>query len=169
MSCVVIFAKTSKALARLNKQIHDKEIKKVYWAITKNNPPKDEDTLVNFLKKNEAKNKSFVVSRGEGGLESILHYTLIAKSDHYHLLEIHLETGRHHQIRVQLANMGCPIRGDLKYGFGISNKVSSISLHARSVEFMHPIKKEKIKITAPVPDEPLWNYFVSFTEKSLEL
>ena len=159
VSGVIIFAKTGKALARLNKQIHDKEIQKIYWAITKNHPPKTEDTLRNYLLKNEAKNKSFVVGKDKGGLEAILHYRLLAKSEYYHLLEITLETGRHHQIRVQLANIGCPIKGDLKYGFGRSNKVSSISLHARSVEFIHPVKKEKIKITAPPPCEPLWEYF----------
>lgn len=160
VSGVIIFAKTGKALARLNKQIHDKEVQKIYWAITKGHPPKEADTLRNYLLKNEAKNKSFVVGKDKGGLEAILHYKLLAKSDFYHLLEVALETGRHHQIRVQLANMGCPIKGDLKYGFGRSNKVSSISLHARSVEFTHPVKKEKLKIIAPPPDEPLWNYFL---------
>ena len=161
VSGVVIFAKTGKALARLNKQIHDKEIHKIYWAITKSHPPKEQDTLKNYLLKNEAKNKSFVVGNDKGGLEAILHYRLLAKSEHYHLLEVELETGRHHQIRVQLAHIGCPIKGDLKYGFGRSNKVSSISLHARSVEFIHPVRKDKLKIEAPVPDEPLWDYFAS--------
>ncbi len=160
VSGAVLFAKTDKALTRLNKQIHDREMEKTYWAITRNQPPKPEDTLENYLIKNESQNKSYVVSENTAGASlAKLHYQLIARSEFYNLLEIQLYTGRHHQIRVQLAHIGCPIKGDLKYGFGRSNKVSSISLHARTLTFMHPTRNEPITITAPVPDEPLWKFF----------
>ena len=159
VSGAVIFAKTSKALSRLNEMIKNREVKKTYWAVTRNNPPKDADTLKNYVLKNEKNNKSYITNDVIHGLYAELSYKVIAKSDYYCLLEINLATGRHHQIRLQLANIGCPIKGDLKYGFGRSNKIASISLHARKLEFIHPVSKEKIRIVAPCPQESLWQYF----------
>lgn len=160
VSGAVIFAKTSKALSRMNESIREQEFKKIYWAIVGQRPKKDKDTLINFLWKNEKQNKSLVVSQNRNGAkEAKLDYQLLSNSDRYFLLEVRLHTGRHHQIRAQLAHIGCPIKGDLKYGFSTSNPDSSISLHARSIEFLHPVKKEPIKIVAPVPDERLWRYF----------
>lgn len=157
---IVLFAKTSKALARLNEMFKNNEIKKTYWAIVKNRPPKDSDTLVHFLVKNEKQNKSYAHDEEKPhSKKAVLHYRLIGKSDNYHLLEIEIETGRHHQIRSQLAKIGCPIRGDLKYGYPRSNKDGGISLHARSVSLIHPVSKEKIDLVAPVPDEPIWKAF----------
>jgi 23S rRNA pseudouridine1911/1915/1917 synthase len=157
VSGVVIFAKTSKALARLNQMFQDKTIQKTYWAIVKNEPPKKEDTLTHFLKKNETKNKSFVEQdEKRGGKKSILNYKVIAKSDNYFMVEIDPKTGRHHQIRAQLSAIKCPIKGDLKYGFDRSNPDGSIHLHARKVSFVHPVSKVAIEVTAPVPPENLW-------------
>ncbi|WP_435415408.1 RluA family pseudouridine synthase [Polaribacter aestuariivivens] len=157
-SGIVIFARTSKALERLNKMLRDKTINKTYWALVKNTPKKTTDTLINFLKKDTKKNKSFVYKKEiEGSKKAILHYKLIKKLDNYSLLEIDLETGRHHQIRTQLANIGSTIKGDLKYGADRSNKDGSISLHARKIEFIHPVSKEKILITSPTPNDPIWN------------
>jgi|TARA_B100001059_G_C17776635_1_gene551661 23S rRNA pseudouridine1911/1915/1917 synthase len=157
-SGIIIFAKTSKSLERLNKMLRDKTIDKTYWAIVKNQPKKEHDTLVNFLKKNPKNNKSTAYSREiKGSKKAILHYDFIKKLDHYYLIEITLETGRHHQIRTQLAAIGSPIKGDLKYGFDRSNKDGSIHLHARKIEFTHPVSKEQIEITAPTPNEVLWN------------
>jgi 23S rRNA pseudouridine1911/1915/1917 synthase len=159
-SGVVIFAKTSKALARLNQMFQDKAIQKTYWAIVKNEPSKTEDTLTHFLKKNEVKNKSFVeLDEKRGGKKSILNYKIIAKSDNYFMLEIDPKTGRHHQIRAQLSAIKCPIKGDLKYGFDRSNPDGSIHLHARKVLFVHPVSKAPIEVTAPVPPENLWQAF----------
>jgi 23S rRNA pseudouridine1911/1915/1917 synthase len=160
VSGVVIFAKTSKALARLNQMFQDKTIQKTYWAIVKNEPPKQEDTLTHFLKKNETKNKSFVeLDEKRGGKKSILNYKVIAKSDNYFMIEIDPKTGRHHQIRAQLSAIKCPIKGDLKYGFDRSNPDGSIHLHARKVSFVHPVSKAAIEVTAPVPPENLWQAF----------
>ncbi|MBR1774720.1 MAG: RluA family pseudouridine synthase [Bacteroidales bacterium] len=159
VSGAVIFAKTSKALSRLNQMIKNREIKKTYWAITRNNPPKESGTLKNYILRNEKNNKSYITKDVNHGLYAELSYKVIARSDFYNLLEINLATGRHHQIRLQLANIGCPIKGDLKYGFGRSNKIASISLHARQVEFIHPVSKEKLTITAPCPSDSLWQYF----------
>jgi 23S rRNA pseudouridine1911/1915/1917 synthase len=157
-SGIIIFAKTSKSLERLNKMLRDKTIHKTYWAVVKNQLNKEQDTLINFLKKNQKNNKSTVYPREiEGSKKAILHYHLLKKLDHYSLIEILLETGRHHQIRAQLAAIGSPIKGDLKYGFDRSNKDRSIHLHARKIEFIHPVSKEQIHITAPTPDEVLWN------------
>lgn len=159
-SGAVIFARTSKALERLNKQFRDKETNKVYWAIVEQKPVKNSDRLVHFLRKNENQNKSYVCDKNANGAkEAILTYNFIKSSDNYHLLEIELETGRHHQIRVQLSSMGFSIKGDLKYGSKRSNQDGSICLHARRISFIHPTSKEKIEITAPVPDNPLWNFF----------
>ena len=155
---VVIFSKTSKALPRLNKLFAEKEAKKTYWAIVKNKPQKETDTLINWLKKNPKNNKSTAYLKEiTNTKKAILHYTILKKLDHYYLLEINLETGRHHQIRSQLSTIGSPIKGDLKYGFGRSNKDASISLHARTIQFTHPVSKIDINITAPLPKDPIWD------------
>lgn len=160
VSGALIFARTSKSLARYNELIKKREIRKIYWAIVKEMPPKTHDDLQHFLIKNPGKNKSYVTQKSDQkALEAKLSYTLKASSRDYHLLEVELHTGRHHQIRAQLAAIGCPIKGDLKYGFPRSNPDASISLHARSVEFTHPVKKEKIKIVAPAPHDKLWKFF----------
>jgi 23S rRNA pseudouridine1911/1915/1917 synthase len=162
VSGIVVFAKTGKALSRLNELFRLRQIKKTYWAVVKNKPPQNTGMLAHWLIKNEAKNlsKAFKEER-EGALKSELEYKLLAASDNYFLLEINPLTGRHHQIRVQLSAMGCPIKGDLKYGFARSNKDASIHLHARSIEFLHPIKKEPVIITAnPPASDPLWNDFL---------
>ncbi|MBA6155971.1 RluA family pseudouridine synthase [Tenacibaculum sp. S7007] len=157
-SGVVIYARTSKALERLNKMLREKTIKKTYWAVVKNQPKKASDTLINFLKKNPKNNKSTAYSKEiDGSKKAILHYKTIKKLDNYALLEIDLETGRHHQIRVQLSNIGSTIKGDLKYGAKRSNKNGSIHLHARKIEFIHPVSKELIKVTAPTPSGPIWD------------
>lgn len=156
-SGIIIFARTSKALERLNKMLRDKTIKKTYWAVVKEQPKKENDTLINFLKKNPKNNKSTAYSKEiDGSKKAILHYTTVKKLDNYTLLEVDLETGRHHQIRCQLANIGSPIKGDLKYGFNRSNKDGSIHLHARKINFIHPVSKETVQITAPVPNEVIW-------------
>lgn len=160
VSGIVVFAKTSKALPRLNKMFQDKEIQKTYWAIVKNTPKETEGTLVNYLVKNEKQNKSYAYDMEKpNSKKAILHYKLIAQSDKYNLLEVDLETGRHHQIRCQLAKMGCIIKGDLKYGADRSNPDGGISLHARKVSFTHPVSQELIEVTAPVPDDNLWKAF----------
>jgi 23S rRNA pseudouridine1911/1915/1917 synthase len=165
VSGIVLFARTSKALARLNQMFQTKEIQKTYWAVVKNKPEKESGKLIHYLKKNEAKNMSKAFTNEQNGaLRSELDYKLICSSDNYHLLEITPLTGRHHQIRVQLASMGCPIKGDLKYGFNRSNKDASIHLHARKIEFIHPVKKEPVVIIAPPPDEVLWNEFLKRVE-----
>ena len=157
-SGVIIFAKTSKALSRLTKMLRDKEIYKTYWAVVKNKPKKKKDTLINYLKKNPKNNKSYVVGENvNGAKKAILHYEVIKVLDNYSLLEINLETGRHHQIRTQLSNIGSPIKGDLKYGFQRSNKDASIHLHARKIAFTHPVSKEKIEVLAPTPQDVIWN------------
>lgn len=156
-SGIVIFAKTSKALARLNEMFKNKEIKKTYWAITKNMPDKEEAILIHYLTRNEKQNKSYASDiEKTNSKKAILHYKLIARSENYNLLEIDLQTGRHHQIRCQLAKIGCPIKGDLKYGAERSNPDGGISLHARRVEFIHPVSKLPIDVLAPVPSDPLW-------------
>lgn len=156
-SGAVIFARTSKSLERLNKMLRDKKIDKTYWAIVKNRPKKQKDTLISFLKKNPKNNKSTVFKNEiEGSKKAILHYEIVKSLDNYSLLQIDLETGRHHQIRAQLSSIGSPIKGDLKYGFSRSNKDGSIHLHAQKIAFIHPVKKEKIEIEAPVPNETVW-------------
>jgi 23S rRNA pseudouridine1911/1915/1917 synthase len=156
-SGVIIFARTSKALERLNKMLRDKLIQKTYWAVVKDHPKKEKDTLINFLKKNPKNNKSSVYAKEiEGSKKAILHYQIIKKLDNYSLLEVDLETGRHHQIRAQLSAIGFPIKGDLKYGFNRSNKDGSIHLHAKKIEFIHPVTKEKISVLAPTPKEVIW-------------
>ena len=155
---IIVFSKTSKALPRLNKLFADKEAKKTYWAVVKNAPPKSADTLTHWLKKNPKNNKSYAHSKEVNeSKKAILHYKTLKKLDRYILLEINLETGRHHQIRSQLSTIGCQIKGDLKYGFDRSNKDASIHLHARHLSFIHPVKKEQIQVTAPLPKDPVWN------------
>lgn len=155
---LVIFAKTSKALPRLNKLFVSKDISKTYWALVKNKPKKDSDTLINWLIKNPKNNKSRAhINEVPDSKKAILHYKTIKTLDNYFLLEVNLETGRHHQIRVQLSTIGSPIKGDLKYGFDRSNKDASISLHARNIQFIHPVSKEELNITAPLPKDPIWN------------
>jgi 23S rRNA pseudouridine1911/1915/1917 synthase len=161
-SGVLLLCKTDKALSRINDLIQKREFHKTYWAIVKEKPPKNHDILENYLKKNEKLNKSFVVPRDTpNAVLAQLEYKIISQSENYFLLEIQLFTGRHHQIRVQLAHIGCPIKGDLKYGFPHSNKDASISLHARKLEFIHPIKNEKVEIIAPVPKDKLWEILVN--------
>lgn len=156
-SGIIIFARTSKALERLNKMLREKTIKKTYWAVVKNEPKKVADSLTNFLKKNPKNNKSTAYNKEiDGSKKAILHYKVIKKLDNYSLLEVDLETGRHHQIRCQLSNIGSPIKGDLKYGFNRSNKDGSIHLHARKINFTHPVSKETIQLIAPVPNEVIW-------------
>ena len=157
-SGIIIFAKTSKALERLNRMLREKKICKTYWAIVKNKPTKEKDTLVHYLKKNPKNNKSTTYkNETPGAKKAILHYKLIKELNTYYLLEIDLETGRHHQIRCQLANLGCPIKGDLKYGFDRSNKNGGIHLHARKIEFVHPVQNKNISILAPMPKDVIWN------------
>ena len=153
---VIIYAKTSKALSRMNEKFRNNEISKKYWAIVKNKLPKQSDILENYLSKNNKKNKSFV-TKGKDGKYSKLNYKIIKSLDNYHLYEIKPDTGRHHQIRVQLSNIGSPIKGDLKYGAKRSNKDASICLHAREIVFEHPVSKEELKITAPTPQNTIWN------------
>jgi len=156
-SGIVIFAKTSKALERLNKMLRNKTILKTYWAIVKNQPLNQQATLIHYLKKNPKNNKSTTFKKeAKDSKKGILHYKLIKKLDHYFLLQINLETGRHHQIRAQLSAIGCPIKGDLKYGFDRSNKDGGIHLHARKIEFIHPVSKENISIIAPTPKDAIW-------------
>ena len=157
-SGVVLFARTSKALTRLNEMFKSHEqIKKTYWAIVQGCPKVPEARLENWLVRNEAQNKSYIAKPGaKEAKQAILSYKTLVKGEHYTLLEVNLETGRHHQIRCQLAAIGCPIKGDLKYGAKRSNPDGGICLHARKIEFIHPVKKENICITAPVPDDALW-------------
>ena len=157
-SGIVIFAKTSKALERMNKMFREKDIDKTYWALVKNKPSKTKDRLEDFLVKDPKTNKSKVTSeKTSNSKKAVLNYCIRQTLNNYYLLEINLETGRHHQIRTQLAAIGCPIKGDLKYGFPRSNKDAGISLHARQIDFIHPVKKEPLKIVAPCPKDTLWD------------
>ena len=154
---IVVFARTSKALPRLNKLFAEKKAKKTYWAMVNGVPPKQNDTLTHWLKKNPKNNKSTAFKTAiDDGKKAILHYTLLKKLDKYSLLEVALETGRHHQIRCQLSSIGCHIKGDLKYGAKRSNKDASIHLHSRRLSFIHPVKKELIEVEAPLPKDALW-------------
>ena len=160
VSGLVVFAKTGKALSRLNDMFRLGELKKTYWAIVKERPKELEGELVHWMVRNEKQNKSYAYDKEKpNSKKAILRYKLIGHSQNYHLLEVDLQTGRHHQIRCQLAKMGCPIKGDLKYGSPRSNPDGSICLHARRVTFVHPVSKEVIDITAPLPSGNLWNGF----------
>ncbi len=166
-SGVVIFARTSKALERMNKMLRDRQIEKTYWALVAGHPEKDEDTLVHHLRKNPRNNRSTAFSQsGADTKRAVLHYKVLCRLDRYSLLEIKLETGRHHQIRSQLSVIGHPIKGDLKYGFDRSNPDGGIHLHARRLEFEHPVKKEPVVILAPVPADPLWEASEQFLPKA---
>lgn len=154
---LVVFAKTSKALSRLNDMFRTGDVHKTYWAITPNCPAEPEAVLTDWINRNEKQNKSYAYDHEvPGSKKAMLHYKVIGRSDNYTLVEVNLMTGRHHQIRCQLANIGCPIKGDLKYGARRSNPDGSISLLARKIEFVHPVSKEKIYAEAPLPDDRLW-------------
>lgn len=162
VSGIVVFAKTSKALERLNNMFRDGNVKKIYWAITKGKPLPAEGEISSWILRNEKMNKSFSYKKEvNGSKHALLYYRHIASSQNYNLIEVELKTGRHHQIRCQLASIGCPIKGDLKYGAQRSNPDGSISLHARYIEFIHPVSKELISITAPLPADKLWQSFVN--------
>lgn len=166
VSGLVVFAKTSKALARLNEMFRNGEVKKIYWAIVKQRPEVEEGELVHYLVRNEKQNKSYAYDREvKDSKKAVLHYRLIGCSQNYSLLEVELKTGRHHQIRCQLAKIGCPIKGDLKYGFPRSNPDGSISLVARRISFIHPVSKKPIELTAPLPSDNLWKCFTDIDKK----
>jgi Pseudouridylate synthases, 23S RNA-specific len=163
VSGLVLFAKTSKALTRLNEMFRTGEIKKTYWAIVKTPPETPEKELTHYLVRNEKQNKSYAYdSEKPNSKKAVLSYKILTKSDNYTLLEIQLKTGRHHQIRCQLAKIGSPIKGDLKYGFPRSNPDAGISLHAREISFIHPVSKNEVTITAPVPSDNLWQSFMNY-------
>ncbi|AOW10522.1 RluA family pseudouridine synthase [Flavobacterium gilvum] len=155
---IVVFARTSKALVRMNELFSNRDTQKTYWAVVKNRPSKNEDTLVHYIKRNEKNNTSKAHTKEVPDSKmASLEYKIIKELDNYFGLEILLHTGRHHQIRAQLSAIGSPIKGDLKYGFDRSNPDGGIHLHARKLEFIHPVSKEKIIIVAPTPDEVIWN------------
>jgi 23S rRNA pseudouridine1911/1915/1917 synthase len=161
VSGIVVFARTGKALSRMNEMFRSRDLTKTYWAVSAQKPPADADNLVHYLIKNEEKNKSRAYDREvNNSLRAELNYRLLGSIDRYHLLEVELLTGRHHQIRVQLAAIGCIIKGDLKYGAPRSNANASIHLHARRLQFIHPVKKEAIDIVAQPPDDAVWNAFL---------
>jgi len=165
VSGAVLFARTSKALVRLNEMFQQKKVKKIYWAIVKEKPPKISDTINHYIVRDQQKNKSYAFDNEKKDAKlASLTYTLLASAENYHLLEIDLHTGRHHQIRCQLAKIGCPIKGDLKYGFPRSNPDGGISLHSRKIEFIHPVSKKLITILANTPQDSLWNYFSAVAE-----
>jgi len=164
---VVLFAKTGKALSRLNKLFRDQEISKTYWAIVKNKPVPSTGELTHYLTRNTKQNKSYAHAVEVSGSKiAKLRYQTLISIENYHLLEIDLLTGRHHQIRCQLAKINSPVKGDLKYGFPRSNPDAGISLHAREIRFIHPVRQEEIKLTAPVPDQKLWKIFQDEMRKS---
>jgi 23S rRNA pseudouridine1911/1915/1917 synthase len=159
---VMLFARTSKALERMNEIFRTRDVKKIYLAVVNERPPEDEAVLTHYLKKNEKQNKTYVYDKEvKGSKQSSLTYRLAGRSDRYFLLEVELHSGRHHQIRAQLAKIGCPIKGDLKYGYPRSNEDGSISLFARRLEFIHPVKKEKVTITAHFPQGDVWKHFMN--------
>jgi 23S rRNA pseudouridine1911/1915/1917 synthase len=164
VSGIVVFARTTKAQLRLNHMFKEKLIQKTYWAVVKDLPPDEAGTLTHYIVRNTKDNRSDAcLEEWRDSKKAVLHYRHIASSDRYHLLEIDLETGRHHQIRCQLAAIGCSIRGDLKYGYPRSNPNGGISLHARRIRFKHPVKDEKIDLIAPLPDDPYWKIFEDST------
>ena len=162
VSGVVLFAKTSKALSRINRLFKEKEVEKTYWAIVQKKPNPPSGDLHHYMVRDRKKNKSFAFTeKRENSKKASLTYRLVSQSDRYYLLEIDLHTGRHHQIRSQLSKIGCPVKGDLKYGYPRSNKGGGISLHARKMKFVHPVKNISIEIKATPPNEKLWNFFYS--------
>ncbi|WP_026711369.1 RNA pseudouridine synthase [Flavobacterium filum] len=155
---IVVFAKTSKALTRMNDLFSSRETQKTYWAVVKNMPPKEEDTLIHYIKRNPKNNTSKAhIKEVPESKKASLHYKVIATLDYYYVLEIELHTGRHHQIRAQLQAIGCSIKGDLKYGFDRSNPDGGIHLHARKLSFIHPVSKDALTIVAPTPNDVIWN------------
>ncbi len=165
VSGVMLFARTSKALERMNEMFRTKQVKKTYLAIVRERPPEDEATITHYLKKNEEQNKSYVYdTEVKGSKEASLTYRLKGRSEKFYLLEVEIHTGRHHQIRAQLAKIGCPIKGDLKYGYSRSNEDGSISLLARRLEFIHPVRKEPVIITAHLPEGDIWHVFQASIE-----
>ncbi len=164
-SGIVVYAKTEKALIRLNEMFRSSSVKKIYWAVVDRKPLKDEGELVHYIVRNSETNKSIAYNKEvKGSKIARLSYKVLASSDRYHLIEIFLHTGRHHQIRAQLKAIGVHIKGDLKYGAERSNSDGGISLHARKVSFIHPVKKEELTVTAPPPKDKLWSYFLSIVE-----
>jgi 23S rRNA pseudouridine1911/1915/1917 synthase len=161
VSGVIVFAKTGKALSRMNKLFKEKNIKKTYLAIVSKPPPENEGSLRNYLSRNRTQNKSYVKkSPGKDVKEAVLRYKLVGASKSFYLIEVELETGRHHQIRAQLANIGCPVKGDLKYGYPRSNPNGGIDLHAAKIEFVHPVNQKQICVEAAFPDDDTWEYFL---------
>ena len=157
-SGIVVFARTSKALSRMNALFKEKQVQKTYWAVVQNPPPSQSERLIHWLERNPKQNKSYAFGQGaRNRKKAVLTYRMLKSLDRYFLMEIELETGRHHQIRAQLAAIGCPIKGDLKYGFPRSNPDGSIHLHARRLEFVHPVARSPVSILAPPPEDPLWN------------
>jgi 23S rRNA pseudouridine1911/1915/1917 synthase len=170
VSGVLLFARTSKALERMNKLFNERKVKKIYWAMIDKKPPALEGTLVHFLKKNQEKNMSRAWKKEiPGAKRAELSYKLLAESGGFYLLEIKPDTGRHHQIRVQLSAIGCPIVGDNKYGYKRANPDRSICLHARELHFIHPVKNEPVSIIAPLPDNPLWQKFTDYSRHQRRL
>lgn len=157
VSGVIIFARTSKALARMNTMFQEKKVSKKYLAVVRERPPAEEGSLIHYLKKNEKQNKSYAYDRPvKGSKEAHMSYRLRSTTDRFYVLEVDLHTGRHHQIRCQLAQVGCPVKGDLKYSYPRSNNDGSISLHSWKIKFIHPVKKQDIEITAPLPEGDIW-------------
>ena len=162
VSGCVVYARTSKALTRLSELFRTREVKKTYWAIVTDRPPEEDGVLSNWLKKNEKQNKSYVYpTEVKGSKLAELSYKILGRSERYYLVEVDLQTGRHHQIRAQLAAAGCPVKGDLKYGAKRSNEGGGISLHSRRVSFVHPVKKEEITVEAPLPGDRIWKLFAN--------
>ena len=159
---VILYARTSKALSRLNEMFRTRDVKKIYWAVVKEKPPEEEGTITTYLRKNEKQNKTYVFDNEvKGSKKASLSYRIIGRSERYYLLEVDLHSGRHHQIRAQLASIGCPIKGDLKYGYPRSNENGGICLISKKLEFIHPVKKEQIVITAPLPSDDIWKAFIN--------
>jgi 23S rRNA pseudouridine1911/1915/1917 synthase len=166
VSGIVVLARTSKALERMNALFREKETKKYYWAIVRNKPPQQKGNLVNWLVKDEKKNKTTsFIKETVGALRSELNYQVLGQAEGHWLIEVNPITGRPHQIRVQLASMGCPIKGDVKYGYDEPNEDGSICLHARKLEFTHPVKKEFVSFQAPLPETVFWKYFLKFVQE----
>jgi 23S rRNA pseudouridine1911/1915/1917 synthase len=164
VSGIVVYAKTSKALSRLTVAFKEREVQKIYWAVVKGNFQSDKGTVVNYLWKDERQNKTFAFKQaGPGRKESELSYEVKGKSEHYTFVEVYPKTGRHHQIRATMSFLGCPIKGDVKYGSKRTNENASIHLHARGIRFLHPVKKTPIEITAPLPEDVLWDEFLKIT------